>query len=167
MRRAFTLVSLPVLVVASMGCVTGGLFGPHEDPGPPNGDKDRTLQYWNGLRAVMSQRSKSDELRALTKLVRQQSETIRGLPTQGVDPELAAAANAVAKCQDKVIELAEVADYQMAGLRASPVMAKEFAQANQQASAAAVQLAQLHSRLSARYGVKFVAFETANAPNRR
>lgn len=156
MRRALGFI-LPVIVAA--GCVSGGPFATVEDPGPPNGDKDRTLDYWNGVRGAMSQRTNSDDLRALANLVQRQSETIRGLPTDGVDPELVAAAGTVAKCQEKVIELAEVADFQLANLRASPAVARQFAQANQQASAAAIRVAQLHSRLSARYGATFAAFE--------
>ena len=109
----------------------------------------RTLAYWNGLRSAMGQRSKSDDLRALTNLVRKQAEMIRGMSAEGVDPELVAAAHAVAKCQDKVIELAEVADFQMAGLRASPTMAKQFAEANRESSAAAARLAELRGRMSA------------------
>ena len=73
---------------------------------------------------------------------------IRGMSAEGVDPELVAAAHAVAKCQDKVIELAEVADFQMAGLRASPTMAKQFAEANRESSAAAARLAELRGRMS-------------------
>lgn len=153
MRRALGLL-LPV-IVASVGCISTLPFTAKEDAGPPNGDKDRTLAYWNGLRGVMSQRSKSDDLRALTNLVRRQAETIRGLSAEGVDPELVAAANAVAKCQDKVIELAEVADYQMAALRGSPIMAKQFAEANRDSSAAVAQLSQLRGRMSGRYGVAF------------
>jgi hypothetical protein len=132
---------------------------PGRDPGPPNGDKDRTLEYWNGLHGVMSQRTNSDDLRSLANLVQRQSETIRGLPPDGVDPELVAAAGAVAKCQERVIEMAEIADFQLAGLRASPAVAKQFAQANQQASAAGARLAHLHARLSARYGATFAPFE--------
>ena len=51
--------------------------------------------------------------------------------------------------------LAEVADFQMAGLRASPTMAKQFAEANRELSAAAARLAELRGRMSARYGVAF------------
>jgi hypothetical protein len=156
MRRALGFI-LPVIVAA--GCVSGGLFAPAEDPGPPNGDPDRTLDYWNGVRGVMTQRTNSDDLRALANLVQRQSETIRSLPTDGVDPELVAAADAVAKCQEKVIELAEIADFQLAALRTSPAVARQFAQANQQASAATGRLARLRSRLSARYGVEFAHFE--------
>lgn len=156
MRRALGFI-LPVLVIA--GCTSSGPFAPVEDPGTPNGDKDRTLEYWNGLRGVMSQRTKSDDLRALANLVQRQSDTINGLSSEGVDPELVQAAVAVAKCQEKVIELAEIADFQLAGLRTSPAVAKQFAQANQNASAAAAHLAQLHARLSARYGITFGPFE--------
>jgi len=148
---------VPVLLAA--GCTSTGPFASVEDPGPPNGDKDRTLEYWNGLRGVMSQRSNSDDLRALANLVRRQAETIRSLSTEGVDPELAESAVSVAKWQEKVIELAEIADFQLAGLRASPAIAKQFAQANREASAAATRLAQLHARLSARYGTTFSPFE--------
>jgi hypothetical protein len=156
MRRTLGFI-LPVIVAS--GCISGGPFAPSQDVGPPNGDKDLTLAYWNNLRGVMTQRTKSDDLRSLANLVRRQSDTIRGLPTDGVDPELVSAAVAVAKCQEKVIEMAEIADFELAGLRASPVVAKEFAQSNHQAAAAAARLAQLHARLSARYGVSFVAFE--------
>jgi hypothetical protein len=148
---------VPVLLAA--GCTTTGPFAAVEDPGPPNGDKDRTLEYWNALRGVMSQRSNSDDLRALANLVKRQAETIRSLSAEGVDPELVGAAAAVAKCQEKVIELAEVADFQLAALRASPAIARQFAQANQQASAAVARLAQLHARLSARYGTTLSPFE--------
>jgi hypothetical protein len=70
-----------------------------------------------------------------------------------------AAAEAVARCQEQVIEMAEIADFQLAGLRAMPAVAKQFARANQEASAAAARLAQLHTRLSARYGVSFAPFD--------
>jgi hypothetical protein len=156
MRRAIGFI-MPILL--SAGCTSGGPFAPVEDPGPPNGDKQSTLEYWNGLRSVMSQRTKSDDLRALANLVQQQSDTISGLPQDGVDPELVQAAAAVAKCQEKVIELAEIADFQLAGLRASPAVAKQFAQANQNASAAVARLAGLHTRLSARYGTTFAPFD--------
>ena len=76
-----------------------------------------------------------------------------------LDPELVAAAQALAKCQDRVIEMAEIADFQMAGLRAAPAVAKEFVQSNQQAGAAASRVRSLHKRLSARYGVAFAAIE--------
>jgi hypothetical protein len=148
---------LPVLLAT--GCVWSGPFTHVEDPGPPNGDPDRTHEYWNGLRGVMSQRTTSDDLRALANLVQRQSETIRTLPDGGVDPELVDAARAVATCQERVIELAEIADFQLTALRTSPALAKQFAQANQQASAAAARLAKLNVCLSARYGVEFAAFE--------
>jgi hypothetical protein len=156
MRRAIGFI-MPILL--SAGCTSGGPFAPVEDPGPPNGDKDRTLEYWHGLRGVMSQRATSDDLRALANLIRQQSDTISGLPPDEVDPELVQAAVAVAKCQEKVIELAEIADFQMAALRVSPALAGQFARANQEASAAGKRLAALHARLSARYGTTFAPFE--------
>jgi hypothetical protein len=149
MRRALGLL-LPV-IVASVGCISSLPFTAKEDVGPPNGDKD------HGLRGAMNQRSKSDDLRALTNIVRKQAETIRGMSAEGVDPELVAAANAVAKCQDKVIELAEVANFQMAALRASPIMAKQFAEANRESSSAVERLAQQRGRMSSRYGVSFAA----------
>jgi hypothetical protein len=157
MRRALGLI-LPILVAAS-GCLSSGPFAPTVDPGPPNGNQERTLEYWGKLRGALSQRSKSDDLRALTNVVQKQIDVIHSLPTDGVDPELVAAAQALAKCQETVIELAEIADFQLAGIRATPAVAKQFIQANQQAGAARARLAQLHSRLSARYGVAFVAFE--------
>jgi hypothetical protein len=54
--------------------------------------------------------------------------------------------------------MAEIADFELAALRASPAVAKQFAQANQEASAAQARLAHLHARLSARYGVTFTPF---------
>ena len=157
MRRTLGFI-LPVLVAVA-GCVSGGPFALTEDAGPPNGDANRTLEYWGKLREVMSQKSKADDLRALTNVVQKQSDTIRELPTEGVDPELVSAAQALEKCQDRVIEMAEIADFQMAGLRAAPTVAKEFVQSNQQAGAAAARLRSLHKKLSARYGVAFAAIE--------
>jgi len=156
MRRALSFI-LPVLLAA--GCVSGGTLAPEEeDPGPPKGETERTLEYWNGLHGVMSQRTSSHDLRALANLVQRQSETIRGLPGDSVDPELVEAATAVAACQERVIELAQIADYQLTALRTSPTLAKQFALANQEASAAAGRLAKLHERMSARYGVEFAPF---------
>lgn len=156
MRRA--LACMIPFVFAATGCLWSGPFGSFEDVGPPNGDPDRTLAYWGKLHNVMSMRTKSDDLRALTNIVQKQIDVVREASTEGVDPELVGAAEALAKCQEKVIEVAEIADFQMAGLRASPVAAKEFTLANQQAGAAAARLARLGGRLSARYKATFVPF---------
>src|SRR5262245_11218025 len=157
MRRTLGFI-LPLLVTT--GCfLTGNRQPDAVDAGPPLGERDKTLEYWGKLRGVMGERSKSDELRALTKIVQKQVDVIHNEPTEGVDTELVAAAAALAKAQEKVIEVAEIANYQLAGLRASPPAAKQFVEANQQAAAAAARVKALRAKLAARYGIAFPATE--------
>jgi hypothetical protein len=155
MRRALGFI-LPVVVCA--GCFSFGNRQPDAagaaDAGAPTGDRDRTLEYWGKLRGVMGERTKSDNLRALTNIVQKQVDVVRNQPTEGVDAELVAAAEALAKSQEKVVELAEIADFRFEALRV-PQVAKEFARANQQAGAATARLKALRAKLSARYGVNF------------
>jgi hypothetical protein len=152
MRRTLGLI-LPVVVCA--GCFSfGKRQGDVAEAGPPSGDRERTLEYWGKLRGVIGERSKSDSLQALTNIVQKQVDMVRNEPTEAVDTELVAAAEALAKSQEKVIELAAIADYRFEALRV-PQVAKEFAQANQQASAATARLKSLRAKLSARYGVNF------------
>jgi hypothetical protein len=156
MRRTLGFI-LPIIVsVAGAGCFLSGNRQPAvADAGPPTGERDRTLEYWRKLRAVMGERTKADDLRSLTKIVEKQVDVVHNESIEGVDLELVAAAQALAKSQGKVIEVAEIADYRMEGLRASPPAAKQFAQANQEASAAINRLKALRAKLSARYGVNF------------
>ncbi len=158
MRRAPGFV-LPLLV-ALTGCFfTGSRHADIADVGPATGDKDRTLEYWGKLRGVVGVQTKSDDLRALTSVVQKQVDFVRDQSTDGVDTELVAAAQALAKGQEKVIQMSEIADFRMEGLRASQVVAKEFWQANQQASAATNRLKALRAKLAARYGVAFTPLD--------
>ena len=154
MRRTLGFI-LPVVVGGLVGCFGTGERQPAADAGPPAGDKDRTLEYWGKLREAMTPRAKADGLRALTGEVRRQVEAVRNQPVAGVDSELLAAAEELARCQEKVIELAEIADFQIAGLQSSPQMKQAFGEANRQASAATARLKALRAKLSTRYGVSF------------
>jgi hypothetical protein len=153
MRRTLGFL-LPILV-GGLGCFFTGGRQPDTAAGAPAGDKDRTLEYWGKLRGAMVQQPRSSELRELTNVVRRQVSVVRTQTPDGVDPELLAAAAAFAKSQEKVIELAEVADFQIVGLQSSPQMKQAFGDANRQAVAATARLKALRSRLSARYGVTF------------
>lgn len=154
MRRALGFV-LPILVAVT-GCFFMGSRQPDVvDAGPATGDKDRTLEYWGKLRGVVGVQTKSDDLRALTSVIQKQVDFVRDQSTEGVDAELVAAAQALAKGQEKVIQMSEIADFRMEGLRISKAVSNEFWQANQQASAATTRLKALRAKLAARYGVAF------------
>jgi len=146
---------LPVLAGSLVGCFWMGGRQPDTAAGAPAADKDRTLEYWGKLRGVMAQQARSSELRDLTNVVRRQVDAVRTQTPEGVDAELLAAAEAFAKCQEKVIELAEVADFEIVGLQSSPQMKQAFGEANRQAAAATARLKALRSKLSARYGITF------------
>jgi hypothetical protein len=156
MRRTLGFI-LPVLVsVAGIGCfLTGNKQPSVTEAGPPTGDRDHTLAYWGKLRGVLAERTKSDDLRSLTRMIQKQVDMVHNEPIEGVDLELVAVAQALARNQEKVIQQAELADYRMEGLRSSPDAAKQFSQANQQASAMTTRLKELRAKLAARYGVAF------------
>jgi hypothetical protein len=161
MRRTLGFVLLAVLGASFLGCFSTGNQEQAETTaaGVPGGDKERTQAYWGQLRPILLQKSTSSDLRVLTKVVQTQVNAIRELPRDGVEPELLAEIDALLRYQDKVIEAAEVADFQFASLRSSPDLRKQFSDASQQAIAATARVKALRGKLAARYRAEFPSLE--------
>lgn len=154
MRR--TLGFLLPVVAGLVGCFSlDGSVPRTLDAGPATGDKDRTLEYWGQLRGVMRMQSRSGDLREVADVVRKQVDAIRALPPESVDVELVAAADALARSQEAVLEAGETAGFNPAALRAAPEVMKSYTDAGRRTSAATMRLKNLRAKLGARYGVAF------------
>ena len=153
-----------VLLAGLAGIVTGCFTKENKPPEPvvngrPPADKERTLEYWSKVRDVMRQKTSSNDMQAVATVVRQQAETVRRLPIDGVDYELYVGAIAVAQFQEKLLKAAETAGYSPASLRADPTLRKTYTDACQQVATATADLKALHTKLSTRYGVLFPPIE--------
>ncbi len=160
-RRTWGFVLLGAWMSALVGCFSLGNIksGAVVDVGPPSGEKDRTLDYWNQVRGAMREKSTATELRQVANVVRRQAETIRSLPIDGVDYDLYVSANAVAQSQEKMLTLAEKANYDLAVLRSDAELRKSYPEAGQHTSAAINKLKNLRATLSTRYGAEFLPLE--------
>ena len=155
MSRSLGLVWSAVLA-GLVGCFSLNAPKPDvADAGLPLGDKALTLAYWENLRAATLARSKGNDMREVARLVRGQVKVIRTQPQDGVDPDLVAAAEAMAGHQEKMLTAAETAGYNAVALRASPDLVQQYADAAAAAVAASNRLKGLRTKLSARYGVSF------------
>jgi hypothetical protein len=160
MRRTLGLVFLTAFVGTIIGCFTKENKQPEPVvSGRPPGDKEHTLEYWGKVREVMRQKTGSNDMQVVATMVRQQAETVRRLPIDGVDYELCVAACAVAQYQEKMLKAAQAASYNPASLRTDPALKKTYMDACQQIATAMVDLKALHTRLTARYGVTFPPIE--------
>jgi hypothetical protein len=160
MRRTLGLVLLASVIGALVGCfTTDKKLEPVGPIGPPTGEKEPTLEYWNKVREVMRLKTTSSDMRQVAAIVQRQADAVRQLPIQGVDKDLYVAALAVAQNQDKELKTAEAAGYSPAALRADPELRKSYSDASQQVTAAITRLKALAPTLSARYGAPFAPIE--------
>lgn len=166
MRRTLGLVLLMGFVGMMVGCFTTGSEQPETaaTAGPPTGDREHTLEYWGKVRDILRQKMTSSDmnLKQVAGIVRQQADTLRKLPVDGVDKDLFVAALAIAQSQEKMLAAADAAGYTPAALRADPELKKTYSDAGQQVTAAIARLKALHAKLSVRYGVTFPPIEDNN-----
>lgn len=165
MRRTLGLLSFTVVAGIVVGCFNSP--SPRTEPGPvgkATGDKDHTLEYWNKVREALRARSSSSDLRQLADIIRNQADTVRRLPSEGVDMDLVVAANAVAQSQEKMLKVADAAGYNLATIRGDQEMKNTYLGAGQQTTSRMEALKALAPTLSARYGANFPPIE--DAPSR-
>jgi hypothetical protein len=149
--RGFLLRAAPVCVaVFTIGC-----FFTRETTHTEGAPRTPTHAYWRQANAALAQKPAGGDMRALVQLVRTQSETLRALPSEGVDAELVAAVDEVIKSEERVIEIAEMFGSDATRLKTAQGMAVVFADANRQASEAKSRLKAMRSLLNARYGGGF------------
>lgn len=161
MREALARV-LPVwlAVLALGGCVHTQNLAP--DPVEPSADKGvatTTQLYWQQLNEVMRVRAKSDGLADLSAAVRQQAEALRNLSVLGVDAELVAATEVLAKAQDRMVEVAQIAGNDPANLKKSAELNRAFRDAGRQTAEAMNRLRAMRGKLAARYSADFPQLE--------
>ncbi|MBY0458076.1 MAG: hypothetical protein K2V38_12110 [Gemmataceae bacterium] len=152
MRRV-SLRAVPVCLVAlACGCfLTDGSREQKAAGAPPSPTHD----YWYKVGAILARRPAGADLPNLLALVRDQTEALRGLPTDGVDPELVAAVAEVIAREQDVLDRAELFDGNEKVLRSSKEMAGAFAGANRAAAEAKKRVRGLQPALNARHGGGF------------
>jgi hypothetical protein len=121
-------------------------------------DVQRTLAYWNRVREIARRKSSEDFKTALGECKRSVGE-IRNLPAVGVDPELLAHAENLARHLDRVVVLGQFADEHPRETRKAG-MGPSLIDAWEQANDATSRLKGLRAKLSNRYGTEFPPMET-------
>jgi hypothetical protein len=159
MRRTLGFL-LPVVVTGLVGCFSSGERAARTlDAGPPTGDRDRTLEYWGKLRDILRTETRSNDLREVGAVVRHQAEAIRNLSPENVDVELVAAADALVRSQEQVLEAGELAGFNPVAIRGAPEVLRMYTEAGKRSAAATARLKNLGPTLAARYGVAFPALD--------
>ena len=150
--RGFTLRAVPVcFAVVACGC-----FLTQKAPAPATGEPPTvTHAYWRQVGATFAQKPVGNDLPAMVRLVRSQTEALRALPTEGVDAELVAAVEQVIKCEDEVLRRADMVNNDPGALRRNEQMARVFADANRAAADAKKRVRALQPALDAGYGGGF------------
>lgn len=153
--RGFTLRAVPVcLAVFACGCfLTGGTRTPNGDAAKTGATP--THAYWQRVGAILAQRPTGPDLPAMVSLVRTQTDALRELPTDGVDPDLVAAVESVIKCEAEVLRRADMVDSDPARLKASKELSQVFADANRAAAEAKKRLRAMQPALNTRHGGGF------------
>jgi hypothetical protein len=153
--RGFMLRALPVCFAAlATGCF---LMGNSVAPDSAKPAASATHAYWQGANAALAQKAAGADLKSLVALVRAQTDALRELSPEGVDQTLAAAVEDVIKCEERVIEVAEMFNGDVAALKTNQAMAKAFADANRQAEEAKKRLRALRGPLNDRHGGGFAS----------
>jgi hypothetical protein len=120
-------------------------------------DAQRTLAYWNQVREIARRKPSEDLKTALSEFKRSAGE-IRNLPAVGVDPELLAHAENVARHLDRFAVLGQFVDEHPREARKAG-MAQPLLDAWGRVSDANSRLKGLRAKLSSRYGTEFPSVE--------
>jgi hypothetical protein len=122
------------------------------------GDAQRTLAYWNKLREIAGRKSSENLTTALSECKRSVSE-IRNLPAVGVDAELLAYAENLARHLDRLVVIGQFADEHPREARKAG-MAQPLIDAWERTNDATSRLKGLRAKLSNRHGTEFPPIET-------
>ena len=122
------------------------------------GDAQRTLAYWNQLREIARRKSSENLKTALSEYKRSAGE-IRNLPAVGVDPELLAHAENLARHLDRFAGFGQFVDEHPREARRVG-MGPSLTDAWERTSDATSRLKGLRAKLSNRYGIEFPPIET-------
>jgi hypothetical protein len=147
--------ALPACLVAlAVGCfTTNNEVAPATKSAPAPATV--THAYWQGAAAALSRKPTSGEMKDLVQLVTVQTDALRALSPEGVDPALVQATEEVLRCEEEVLRIAELFNNDAAKLKENQAMALTFADANRKASEAKKRLKALRGPLTERCGAGF------------
>jgi hypothetical protein len=149
--RGIMLRALPVCIaVFATGC-----FLTSPSVGTPVAARTPTHAYWQGAGAVLAQKSTGGEMKDLVVLVRTQTDALRALSPEGVDPALVAAVDDIIKCEEEVLRRADMVGNDPSVLKTNQAMALAFAEANRAAAESKKRLKALRGSLNDRHGGGF------------
>jgi len=149
--RGILLRALPVCVAA----FTTGCFLTNSSVGPATSHDTPTHSYWQQVGAVLTEKTTSSGMKDLLPIIRSQTERLRGLPTDGVDPALVAAVADLVKYEDEVLRRADMAGEDPSVMRSNKEVAMAFADANRLAFESKKRLVALRDSLNERLGGGF------------
>ena len=91
--------ALPACLVAlAVGCfTTNNEVAPATKSAPPTA----THAYWQGAAVALSQKPTSGEMKDLVQLITVQTDALRALSPEGVDPALVQATDEVLRCEEE------------------------------------------------------------------
>ncbi|QJW99728.1 hypothetical protein [Frigoriglobus tundricola] len=149
--RGIMLRALPVCVAAfATGC-----FLTNSSVGPATSHNTPTHAYWHEVGAVLTEKSTGNDMKDLLPFIRNQTEKLRTLSTDGVDPALVAAVADLVKCEDEVLRRADMAGEDPSVMRSNKEVAAAFAEANRLAFESKKRLAAMRDSLNDRLGGGF------------
>jgi hypothetical protein len=156
--RGFVFRALPVCLVAFVagGCLLpmpGGLFSTANS----GAKATPTHAYWREVGTILAKKSAARTLKDDVQLIETQTQALRGLSPEGVDPELVAAVEDLIKCEEKVLEVGAMFEFREAELKTNKAMALTFSDANVKASEAKKRLKALRGTLNDRHGGGFAS----------
>jgi hypothetical protein len=122
------------------------------------GDVQRTLAYWNRVREI-ARRKSSEEIKTALNECKRSAEEIRNLQAVGVDPELLAYAENLARHLDRLAALGQFANEHPREAR-SAGMVQPLMDEWDRTGDATSRLKGLRAKLSSRYGTEFPPIET-------
>ena len=147
--RGIMLRALPVCVLAF---TTGCFLFQHEQAQLSAAPPTETHAYWQKVSEILAKKPPSQDLKAMLKLVREQTDALIELPTEDVDKDLVAAVEELIRCEEDVLRQAEFAGNDVETLKRSQGLAMGFATANKKAADAKKKVRALRDTLNKRHG---------------
>lgn len=155
------------LLVYSIAGATGCFLTNNTNHTGTTAPKTTTHAYWQKVSDILARKATGGDMKTLVQLVREQTDALKELPTEGVDADLVAAVNEVIRCEEEVLWRAEVAGNNAEIMRQSQQIAVAFADANRKATEAKQKVKGMRKLLDGRYGGGFAPMVDEKLPPRR
>jgi hypothetical protein len=163
--RGIMLRALPVCVLA----FTTGCFLLKGEQAPSSATpRTETHAYWKKVDEILARQPASPDVKSMIQLVSEQTDALRALSPEGVDPDLVAAVDDLIRCEEVVLDRWDQAGGDVENLKTIRTMAELFASANKKAADSKKRLWALRETLNSRHGGGFaqMAAEQQRSPRR-